>query len=56
MKIDYEKVYQELGSLHVFDTGTGTGSAAIKIENYGRVISSFYGVDSNPKDSWQVYN
>jgi hypothetical protein len=53
IKIDYEKVYLELGGLHVFDTGTGSGSAALQIENHGGVISSFYGVDSNPNDSWQ---
>ena len=53
MKIDYDKVRLELENIHVFDTGTGSGSAALKIENNAGKVSSFHGVDSCFNSSWK---
>ena len=53
MKIDYKKVRLELGEINVFDTGTGSGSKALKIESYAGGISSFHGVDSCFNSSWR---
>ncbi len=52
MKIDWQKIKSELGSIHIFDTGAGTGGYALKINDFAKGISAYCGVDLFPCEEW----
>jgi SAM-dependent methyltransferase len=53
MKLDWNIILRELKSLHVFDTGCGSGKYALKLQDFSdQKISSYYGVDCSSRNGW----
>lgn len=53
--LPWEKIKEELGEIHIFDTGCGHGNYGARIEegSDGR-ISSYTGVDAKRRPNWDV--
>jgi len=53
LKLDWEAIKSELGSVNVFDTGAGKGGYALKINDFAKGISKYCGVDSYQHKEWE---
>ena len=53
LKLDWESIKSELGSVNVFDTGAGKGGYALKINDFAKGISKYHGVDSYQHKEWE---
>ena len=53
IKVDWKAIKSELGSINVFDTGTGKGGYALKLNEFARGISTYFGVDLMPHMEWE---
>lgn len=53
LKLDWEAVKSELGSINVFDTGAGKGGYALKLNGFAKGISTYFGVDLTPHMEWE---
>lgn len=53
LNIDWESIKSELGNINVFDTGTGNGEYALKINNFAGGISKYFGVDYSSQKEWE---
>jgi len=52
-KLDWSAIVSEAGRLHVFDAGCGNGEYALRLQEFsGGSIERYYGIDSNPRESW----
>ncbi len=53
--LPWEKIKEELGEIHVFDTGCGQGNYGVRIsDGSGGRISSYTGVDAKKRTNWAV--
>ncbi len=53
MKVDWEKVRSELGNIHIFDVGCGSGDYALKLMNFSNgLVSKYFGLDIKPRKNW----
>lgn len=51
--LPWEKIREELGDIHVFDTGCGHGNYGVRIEEgSGGIIASYTGVDAKRRENW----
>lgn len=53
MKLNWNLIRSELGEIHVFDSGAGSGKYGIKINEFSNGITSYLGLDLSPNDEWQ---
>jgi SAM-dependent methyltransferase len=53
--LPWEKIEEELGEIHVFDTGCGHGNYATRLmEASGGRLASYTGVDAKKRENWAV--
>jgi hypothetical protein len=53
LKVDWKLIKSELDTINVFDTGAGKGDAAIKLNDFAKGISTYYGIDSSSYKYWE---
>lgn len=54
LKLDWKAIKEELGSINIFDTGTGKGGYALKLNNFSNGITKFFGVDIASHAEWNT--
>jgi SAM-dependent methyltransferase len=52
-KIEWQLIRSELGKIHIFDTGCGSGNYALRLQDFSEnSISSYCGIDPEPREIW----
>tara|TARA_B100001250_G_C19658470_1_gene725945 strand:- start:67 stop:1017 length:951 start_codon:yes stop_codon:yes gene_type:complete len=52
LKIDWESIKSELGEINILDTGAGKGTYGLKLNEFAKGISKYYGIDSYLQNEW----
>lgn len=53
LNLPWDTLRKELGALHIFDTGCGSGGYAIRLQNWsGQQIASYCGMDFQSHERW----
>jgi len=52
LKLNWQAIKSELGSLHVLDTGSGRGEYALKLKDFSDGIDSYLGIDLMHHNQW----
>jgi hypothetical protein len=51
--VDWESIKSELGNIHIFETGCGSGELILKLIDFSNdMISSYLGIDIRDRESW----
>ena len=50
--LPWGKIKQELGEIHIFDTGCGSGNYGVRISDVAGGVGSYIGVDAKEKPNW----
>ena len=53
LKLDWETIKSELGSINIFDTGAGRGGYAIRLNEFADGITTYLGVDVSSQKEWK---
>lgn len=54
--LPWEKIKEELGEIHIFDTGCGSGGYGLRIhEASGGMVASYTGIDAKEKPNWKEF-
>ncbi len=51
--LPWDKIKQELGGIHIFDTGCGSGNYGVRISDVAGSLGSYTGVDAKEKPNWE---
>jgi hypothetical protein len=53
MTLPWKKIQEELGEIHVFDTGCGSGNYGLRLnDSSGGAVTTYTGVDAKAKPNW----
>ncbi len=53
--LPWDKIKEELGEVHIFDTGCGSGNYGVRINNAsGGRVASYTGIDAKEKSNWAL--
>jgi len=51
--LPWKKIENELGEIHIFDTGCGSGNYGVRLlEASGGIVSSYTGIDAKERPNW----
>lgn len=51
--LPWGKIKEELGEIHIFDTGCGSGNYGVRINDASGGIASYTGIDAKEKPNWK---